>query len=270
MTCFLAILLGFTPLILQQEPSVTHVEIQPRVEAVFPSSDTLPANLLRMYVHFSSPMRPMGNLEKIRLLDESGQEVVGALFNNVYELWNHEQTQLTLLFDPSRVKTGLQSHKERGRAMVAGRKYTLKIGALEDVNGQKTSAFAKDFVVTAADLNAPNIGLWDIIAPKAGTLAPLIIRFPEKLDRLSLLQRLKLTNAENQPIAGKVKIIQNETEWHFHPEDNWTKGSLLLYVHSRLEDPSGNNLNGLFDHSKGSLKNEHEGVIESINITLKE
>ncbi|MEO1653469.1 MAG: hypothetical protein AAFU64_07995, partial [Bacteroidota bacterium] len=67
----------------------------PVVQAVYPSSEQLPENLLRLYIHFSYPMKTQGNLEKIKLLDEQGKEVKNVFFNNAYELWNKEQTQLT-------------------------------------------------------------------------------------------------------------------------------------------------------------------------------
>ena len=263
-------LLGFTGKSFSQLSAVAIKEMQPKVVAVFPSADTLPANLLRMYIRFSGPMKPVGNLEKIKLADENGEEVVGAIFNNAYELWNHEQTQLTLLFDPSRVKTGLKAHKAMGRALMKGEKYSLHIGELENVEGQNTCTFTKTFVVVEADLNPPNTASWDIQMPKAGSRAPLIIRFPEGLDHLSLLQRLKLTDMANEPFAGEVTIAKNETEWQFTPNKGWKEGDLRLHVHGRLEDPSGNNLNGLFDHKQGTLKNAHEVIIESIDINIKE
>lgn len=203
-------------------------------------------------------------------MDEADQEVVGAIFDNAYELWNHEQTQLTLLFDPSRVKTGLSSHKARGRALVKGKKYSLQIGVLEDVDGRRTRTFTKSFLVAEEDLTPPNTNFWEVNMPKAGSRAALVIHFPERLDRLSLLQRLKLTDTENKPIAGRVKIAKNETEWRFYPIQNWQKADYLCYIHTRLEDPSGNNLNGLFDHKPGGLKNKREGLIECITLKIEE
>jgi len=213
-------------------------------------------------------MKPVGNLEKIQLKDENGHEVVGAIFNNVYELWNHEQTQLTLLLDPSRVKTGLKSHKERGRALLNGKRYQLVIGELQDVDGRATTPFTKSITVVEEDMTAPNTDSWVFKMPKIGSRNPLIIKFPEMLDKLSMIQRLKVADGKNQAVAGKVEIISKETEWHFFPDKSWVAGNYILYVHSRLEDPSGNNLNGLFDHKPETLKNDHEGNIETITFKL--
>ncbi len=262
------LLLGFIDPIFSQKSEEGSLAIAPHVIAVFPSSDTLAANILRLYIHFSNPMKPIGNLEHIQLQDEKGQEVVGAIFNNAYELWNHEQTQLTILLDPSRVKTGLRSHEERGRALLAGKNYQLVIGVLQDVEGRTTAPFTKSFTVSEEDLDPPNTDSWVFEIPKAGSQSPLIIKFPQMLDQLSLLQRLKLTDEDNIPIAGRIEIANEESEWHFHPYQNWLPIHYILYVHSRLEDPSGNNLNGLFDHEPGTLKNDQEGKIEAIPIKL--
>ncbi|MEM1321593.1 MAG: hypothetical protein AAGG75_15150 [Bacteroidota bacterium] len=237
--------------------------------AVFPSSDTLPENLLRMYIHFSKPMRITGNLEKIKLVDADGQELVGAIFNNVQELWDREQQQLTLILDPARVKTGLVANERLGRALQAGKPYQLVIGQLEDAEGTLLkAAFTKLFYVSKEDRRSPNTALWTTQIPKADSQSPLIVQFPEMLDHLSLEQRLQLTDQNNQPIVGQVAIVNHETEWRFLPTEKWSSGDYILYVHGRLEDPCGNNLNGLFDHKMGSLKNEREGAIERIPITI--
>ncbi|MEM7574639.1 MAG: hypothetical protein AAF433_17170 [Bacteroidota bacterium] len=262
------ILIGSIFLFFFQKNGKASRKIQPQVVAVFPSSDTIAANLLRLYIHFSNPMKPIGNLEKIQLKNENGDEIVGAIFNNVHELWNHEQTQLTLLLDPSRVKTGLGSHEERGRALISGKSYQLTIGALQDVEGRRTVPFTRIFMVNEEDLMPPNTDLWTFDLPKAGNQGPLIVRFPKMLDRLSLIQRLKLVNEENIPLTGRIEIANNESAWLFHPDQSWIPGHYTLYVHSRLEDPSGNNLNGLFDHQAGNLKNEREGLIKSINLEI--
>ena len=260
---------GINP-ICSQQLKATGSDQQLHVVEVLPSADTLPANLLRMYVRFSKPMKPVGNLEKIHLISEEGNEVPGAIFNNVHELWNREQTRLTILLDPSRVKTGLLSHDERGRALVQGRRYELVIDALTDVDDHMTAPFTKSFYVTEEDFSSPDSDLWHIKMPRAGSQTPLVIQFPAMLDQLSLLQRLKLTDQENRPVAGKVEIAHQETAWRFYPATDWKQGGYILYVHSRLEDPSGNNLNGLFDHKAGSLRNDSEDTIESMIITIPE
>jgi len=43
----------------------------PAVKNVYPTGNQLPENLLRIYVTFHTPMKTVGNLEKIRLTNGS-------------------------------------------------------------------------------------------------------------------------------------------------------------------------------------------------------
>ena len=237
----------------------------PVVQAVYPSSQTVPENLLRIYIQFSSPMKTIGNIEKIKLLDENGDEVKNVFFNNAYELWNKEQTQLTLILDPARVKTGLGANAIFGRTLRPNSKYILSINGLEDVNHREMQeSFKREWNVVPADYQIPNTENWQFKMPKLNSTDALIVSFPQILDYNSLKQRLLLTDSKKNPIEGLVKIKKQETEWHFSPKNPWPCGDYVLHVNSRLEDPSGNNLNGLFDHKIGALKYEKEGVIETI------
>jgi len=241
----------------------------PVVQAVYPSSNVLPENLLRIYVQFSHPMKTTGNLERIRLMDAHGRQVENVFFNNVYELWNTQQTQLTLILDPARVKTGLRANEEWGRAIRAQNKYTLVIEGLEDVHHQKMPyRFEKDIHVVRADLKAPDLGNWMLTIPRANSLDDFILRFEGTLDYNSMQRRLAVTTLHNRPIKGSIRIDKQETVWRFRPVSPWVAGEYLLQVNARLEDPSGNNLNGLFDHKIGSLKYAREGVVEQLRFKI--
>ena len=74
------------------------------VDGVYPSSDVLPENLLRFYVHFSAPMQRGGVQGHIFLLDAEGQEVKGAFLNLATELWDSAMQRLTILLHPGRIK----------------------------------------------------------------------------------------------------------------------------------------------------------------------
>lgn len=262
---FFSVLIGYLIL----KASVHREPIGPEVTAVYPSADVLPANLLRLYIQFSEPMKTTGNLEHIKLLDETGTEVPVVFFDNVYELWNQQQTQLTLIVDPARVKTGLLANEELGRALVPGARYSLIIDQLQNALHQPLrSPFEKAFLVEPADVSEPKLERWKIQSPENGSNTALIVRFPEPLDYLSLLQRLIVTTLDNKPVAGKVEIGVLETTWQFTPAEPWKAGEYKLHVHTRLEDPSGNNLSGLFDHAIGDLRYQSEGQTESISFIV--
>lgn len=241
----------------------------PEILAIYPSRDSLPENLLRFYIEFSTPMKAVNNLENIRLVDADGHEVKGAIFNNVYELWDDQQQHLTLILDPSRVKTGLIAHNTRGRALKAGQHFQLIIDKAEDIYGNSLVApVIKDIYVQPSDLTVPSTENWVISTPNALTKEALTINFPDMLDRLSLFYRLRLLAPDKTIVDGNIDIQHQETQWVFTPKQAWQQGTYTLQVNSRLEDPAGNNLNGLFDHAIGGLKDDYEGKIINIDIVV--
>ena len=207
-------------------------------------------------------MKAVNNLEHIKLVNEKGIVIEGAIFNNVYELWDEEQKQLTLLLDPARVKTGLAANEKMGRALKARSHYQLIIERAEDIYGNiLKEPFVKAFFVLPEDQESPNVEQWTIIPPTSGSTTAFQILFPQTLDRLSVMNRIQLITKDNEWVKGEVTITNEEREWRFSPKEKWKKGNYTLLVNSRLEDPSGNNLNGLFDHPIGSLKNKKEGKV---------
>ncbi|MEO0572649.1 MAG: hypothetical protein AAF039_13165 [Bacteroidota bacterium] len=243
---------------------------KPYVQAVYPTSEILPENLLRIYIKFSQPMKTIGNIEKIKLVDVDGNIMKNVFFNNVNELWNKEQTQLTLILDPVRVKTGLKTNGILGRALKLDQVYTLVIEDLEDVYHQKmNTSFKKSMRIKKADLTVPSIAAWKLTIPEVNSTNSLVVDFPEMLDYNSLKQRLIITDDKNNPTGGLISIKRQETQWNFQPKHPWKEGRYILHVNTRLEDPSGNNLNGLFDHKTGTLKYPKEGFLEKIPFNIK-
>ena len=242
----------------------------PKVLAVYPTTDSLPENLLRLYVQFSQSMKAVNNLENIKLVGEKGEVIEGAIFNNVYELWDNEQKQLTLILDPARVKTGLQANQTFGRALEPNKHFQLIIEKAANIHGQPLEQpFVKDIYVVAEDKEMPNVNNWTVNPPIVGTTDELHLQFPQVLDRLSLLHRIRLVDSNHKIIKGQIKLANQEKEWRFIPLDEWEKGKYIIQVNSRLEDPAGNNLNGLFDHQIGSLKSKREGEIVELAFDIE-
>lgn len=241
----------------------------PKVVNVFPTADTLPENLLRFYIQFSQPMKAVNNLEHIKLLDENGLEVQGAIFNNVYELWDEQQQQLTLILDPARVKTGLEANQKLGRALKPNKKYQLSIEKAEDIHGTPLAQkYTKEILITPLDTIIPDIKNWSIHPPFSNSRSPLIVGFPQSLDRLSLYHRIQILDSNGSRIPGTIEIGSQEKSWNFTPHKKWKKGTYSLAINSRLEDPAGNNINGLFDHKIGGLKKEKEGDILNLVVEV--
>ena len=243
----------------------------PKVLSIYPSSDSLPSNLLRFYVHFSRSMKTQENLEHIKLYRENGLEVTHALFNNTQELWDRDQKRLTVLFDPSRVKTDLYANQRLGRALVEGQVYRIKIDSLQDIDGQSMpTAYEKRFYVIDKDTLHPDPKKWRKDLPLPNSQEALVLHFPDPLDHLSLLQRVVLTDSLNKPVKGEVQIIQKERAWRFNPSENWYRGRYFIYVHPALEDPSGNNLGGVFERQVGIADPKDSIPIVKLEIVLNQ
>ena len=96
-----------------------------KVIAVYPTLDTIPENLLKIYIEFSKPMREGEALQHLVLI-KNGKDTLQSTFLDLDpELWNNDRTVLTLWLDPGRIKRGLQPNLAMGPPLTRGNKYTL-------------------------------------------------------------------------------------------------------------------------------------------------
>ena len=216
------------------------------IDAVYPSSDALPENQLKIYVHFSAPMRRGESYQHIRLLDDQGRVVANPFLELDEELWDAEQRRFTLLFDPGRVKRDLVPNVENGAPLKVGQRYTLVIDhEWRDGNGAPLQReYRKSFRVIAADRSAPDPKAWRLLPPRIGT--SLMVEFPEPMDR-GLLQRTLSVYRGQQHIVGEVLIDNQEQRWRFTPDEPWRAGEYRLLIDTSLEDLAGNRIGRLFD-----------------------
>ena len=162
-----------------------------RREGLPPSSDTVPANLLKFYVYFSEPVRQTDQIfDRVHILDESGKTVYDPWRR--FQQWSDDGRRLTLWIHPGRVTQGVNLREDFGAVLQPDHKYTLVIDAeVLDLAGHPMEALRKTFCRRA---RKTTIGChWkngNVKPPKAGTRDPLLITFP-KLPRLrALMQRL--------------------------------------------------------------------------------
>ena len=217
------------------------------VTSIFPSSNQLPENQLKIYIHFSAPMAKGEAYRRIHLLNSNGEEVLLAFLELDEELWDREGKRITLLFDPGRIKRGVLPLAEVGGALTPGGKYRLVVdsGWLDATGLPLVKGSEKRFAVVAADRQSPDVALWKVAAPTAGK--PLVIIFAEPMDE-ALLHRMILVRSENgTEILGEVKVDAEETRWSFQPNTAWTAGNYTIEVDAALEDLAGNKIGRLFD-----------------------
>jgi hypothetical protein len=243
-----AIRTAFTMPIPDEDPTTV-------VEAVYPSGDLLPENLLRLYVHFSAPIGPQAIVRHIHLHEEGGAEVPLPFVEIEEGLWDPERRRLTLFFHPGRLKRGVAPNLEMGPPLREGASYRLVIdGDLLDANGRPLAApFEKTFRAGRADRLSPDHRDWRIAVP-AARAASLVVDFPEPLDRALLLRWIIVEDAEGNAIDGEATLSRGETRWTFSPRGEWAPGDYVIRVNPALEDLAGNTFLRLFDE-----EGEHAG-----------
>ncbi len=216
---------------------------------IFPTTDTWPANQLKIYLHFSAPMG-LGNIyEHIKLLDENGEEVEKPFLEINPPLWDKTQQRLTLWFDPGRIKRHLLPNENMGPPLEENRNYTLVVSKkAKDAFGNNLSLdYKKRFVTTLNDRDKPDVLDWEINFPTTENNDPMMVEFSAPMDRGTLESAIGIIDENGKLINGHVEISDYEKRWLFIPKNNWQAGKYKLMFSEKIEDLAGNNLKRLFD-----------------------
>lgn len=219
------------------------------VVAIYPSGDTLSANHLRFYLHFSASMTRGEAYAHIKLLDDKGKEVAAPFLELDEELWDSSRTRFTLLFHPGRVKRGLKPREELGPVLEEGKRYTLVVDAAwTDADGNPLKAgLRKSFLAGPPDEKQPDPTGWKLTTPPAGTMKALQVGFPEPLDHALLLEMIWVVDAAGRRVAGTSKAGPGESSWTFTPIRHWQPGRYRLMIDTAIEDCAGNSIASPFE-----------------------
>jgi hypothetical protein len=217
-----------------------------RVTGISPSGDTVPENLLRIYVWFSAPMAGTSGVPHVTLIDEREGEVRDAFLPVDGGFWNHDFTRYTLFFDPGRVKEGIL---RTGRPLMAGHRYRLVIAHhWRDANGAPLAEpFEHKFRAGPAVTAPLDLAGWTIAAPPAGSKTPLQLRFPRPLDRALALRAIGIETSDGTAVEGEVAIDATDTQWRLTPQEPWKAGRYTIVALDSLEDPAGNRIGRAFE-----------------------
>ena len=219
------------------------------VDRVYPSTNLLPENQLKFYIHFSRPMARGFAYEHVYLLDEAGIKVQVPFLELTEELWDPQGRRFTLFFDPGRIKRGLLSQQELGIALHAGKRYTLVIdkGWLDEDGNPLVSDFRKSFTVGPEDRKPIDLRLWSVRKPSSGTRNVLTISFPEPLDHAILQRELDVVDSSGTVVPGTILIGPEEKNVVFTPNADWKKGAYSIEVGSTVADLAGNMIDRPFE-----------------------
>lgn len=235
---------GEEPLFATVRLPARDIEPSTVVTAIFPTSDVLPENQLKLYVHFSAPMAGGDGLPFVKLLDENGHEVVDPFLPLGDAFWDREMRRYTVFFDPGRVKQGILPNEQMGRPILEGKRYTLVIDReWRDAQGLPlASGHRKQIIAGPPDETPIDPKRWRVHAPRAGTRDVLVVDFGEPLDRAVLLRALTVDGVD-----GSAETAENETRWVFTPAEAWSAGTYELVALALLEDLAGNQIGKPFE-----------------------
>ncbi len=222
---------------------------RPEVTAIYPSASSLPENLLRLYIHFSEPMRRGSVREAFALYRGDGSRVESPFLNLKTELWDTTQRRLTLLLDPGRIKRDVGPNRDVGPPFRSGQSYRLEIvQTLTSADGDPLRDKAiKLFTVTAPEHQALSPETWSLSPVRPGSKDSLVVRSSRVLDRGGLEHAFRVEASNGDHVPGDLVVGIDETILEFLPNQPWSQRAHALVVSADLEDVAGNRIGIPFD-----------------------
>ena len=240
----------------------------PELTAIYPTTATVPENLLKMYFQFSKPMQEVGNaLDYITIINTKTGDTTDVFLELNTELWNNDHTRLTLWLDPGRIKTDLIPNKERGLPIINGNEYKLIVDSnwLDAQGNALVNGYEKIFSVLDRDPIKPSIDDWEILVnPDVFTL-----HFKESMDAALASKAFQIKTLNDEVVLGEFELINKEKTLKFLPEYPFALGEYTLIVDSKLEDLAGNNLNHPFDKDLTQTQNETTSEFKTLKFTVE-
>jgi len=200
--------------------------------SISPSGDAVPENLLRIELHVAKPLVAPLAMDHVHLLDAQGRDIPGAFLD--LPLPGDDGRTITLLLHPGRVKTGVGANLALGRALHAGEPVTLVVD-----DPRLIAPIRKRWRVDPPARQGLFASGLVLEAPRAGTRAPLRVRFDSPLTA-SGLPLLAIRGPDGERVDGSAVLDTGETTWRFIPDRPWRVGTHALMLHPRLEDVAGN------------------------------
>lgn len=240
------------------------------VFAVYPSAPTVPRNLLRCYLWFTAPMSEGYAADHVRLVDDAGDVMAGALLPTEHELWDAGRRRLTLLLDPARIKRGLAPHRQVGYPLRTGAAFRLVVDdRFRDARGCRLRAGAeRRYQVAEDERRRVDPHTWALGRPRASTLEPLVVEFGRPLDHGLLDRCLRVVGPDGRPVEGAAAIGPEQRSWRLAPRLPWPPGPHRLVVDPVLEDLAGNSVHRVFDRDLARRADE-PGAALPVELTFR-
>ncbi len=239
-------------------------ELGPGVVRVSNQNEALPENTLRLYLHFKTPMARGQVQEFVSLRDSENRELPHAFLNLGVELWSRDQTRLTLLFDPGRIKQGVGPNLAIGSPLQANQTFTIVVAeGMEDATGRPIKfAFRHDFDTAEAQRQVIDPGQWSLT--HRGDWVSLVFDGP--MDEQSALRSLALKRADTPGLLLPDKVEAGAVHWNLGEAGQGQ--AYDLHIAPTLEDVAGNTLCNPFDTEFGAARACDEVVVVSMESRL--
>jgi hypothetical protein len=219
------------------------------VADIYPTTAEVPSNLLRCYVWFTGPMSVGYAGDHLRLVDDAGDTIVGALLPADHELWDADRTRLTVLLDPGRIKRGLVGQRQAGSALRPGTSFRLMVDKeFRDAQGIPLRSGAERlYRVEGDERRRVDPSTWTVTVPASDSREPLALGFDRPLDHGLLAHCLQVIGPDGLPTDGTPELGSGERSWRLTPLQPWVSGPYQLTVNPVLEDLAGNSVTRVFD-----------------------
>ncbi|HEX3150539.1 MAG TPA: hypothetical protein VHR66_20850 [Gemmataceae bacterium] len=227
------------PKIAEKLPTLTHI---------YPTAAELPENVLRFYVEFDRPM-PRGDVYKyVAVLKENGDKIAQPFLEIDDELWNADQTRLTLLIDPGRIKKEVKPRIDLGPVFEQGKKYRLVVsGKWPTLSGEPLGKdVSKSITVGAAVTEALDPKVWRVTSP-SDPKQTLTVSFGRPMDLPVLTRNLSVIGPDGQAVVGTWQPTDQDRGWSFRPAAHWSPGEYAVRAEAVLEDVCGNRVGRAFE-----------------------
>jgi hypothetical protein len=218
------------------------------VTRILPTTQDIPENILRFYIEFNQPM-PRGNVyDYVAIYTDKEKKIDWPFLRLEDELWNTDQTRLTLLIDPGRIKKEVKPRLDLGPVFMAGGKYTLVIsGKWPTLDGGTLGKdVRKPIAAKPAIDKAVDPKTWKL-SPPVDEAAALCVTFGRALDHQLLLRTLSVVDRDGHAVEGKAESTNDDGGWTFRPTPRWRAGAYNLRVETVLEDVCGNRVGQAFE-----------------------
>ena len=201
---------------------------------MYPASQSVPVNLLRLHIDFGGQVRLTGWPDGIRLFGDDKIDITDALFQGPGGIWSHDGDVLTVLFHPGVVKTGVGLGAKSAPGLEIGRRYRLEIDL--SAFGAGEGAVSKKFTVSDAERSPIDPESWRLRFTEHGGLHLVTGRL---IDLMSFQANVGILTSDGTPIA--YRIARNvEDGFLLEPLAGWPDGPITIVVDDHLEDVCGN------------------------------